>query len=165
VGTNNSGDYQPDVMAGVSGLPELGYMSNDHAACADSYQSVVCEANSTSFLGFALTHPPSHPYHCLDNWVDASPGCNVDPDNLPPPTFIANATEELATLLAATDFKNALDDQSVTYQFCTVGSDTGNHQYRHLHGTHLLDPDVDCDSPLSGSVFDNMMEFIANNLP
>jgi acetyl esterase/lipase len=154
---------KPDVVAAASGHPEIGYMSNGHTACADAYipeeQANVCESGTEAYMGGSLGVGP-YTGACQDNWTDASPACTIDADM--PPTFIANGSNELVAFQAAQDFADNLDFfiGSANYQLCEVSSE-GN---EHLHGTQLLDPDVDCDSPYSGSVFDNMMAFIANNL-
>jgi acetyl esterase/lipase len=155
------GDTRPDVMAGVSGEPVVGYMSNGHAACTDAYipegEENVCWVHANAFLGTTLYNPAVD--LCEDNWSAASPTCNVDSQDPPPPTFIANSTDELSALQGALDFKDALDAQSVTWELCTVSAQDG-----HLHGTELLNLNVDCDESTT-SVFDHMMAFIAGNLP
>lgn len=157
-GVTQTGDYKPDVMAGVSPFAELGYMTGEAPMCSGSSDVTLCRGNTEKYMGSVLAHQ-GHPYHCEDNWKDASPDCNISQTNVPPPTFIANATEEFSILLAEQDFDGDLDGVA-EHELCTVDGDNST-----LHGTRLLDPDVDCDSPLSGSVFDNMMDFIADNLP
>jgi acetyl esterase/lipase len=160
-GVTATGDYKPDVMAGVSPFAELGYMSNHRAMCQDSADQGLCQDNTEAFMAITLTHPPGQ-FQCADSWQDASPACNISNENPPPPTFIANATEELSTLLAEQDFDALLEGPPVVHLLCAVGVD--DPRWEHFHGTRLLNPDVECDGT-DDSVFDTMMGFIADNLP
>ena len=76
-----------------------------------------------------------------------------------PPTFIANASDELVPFQAAADLADNLAALPVPYQLCEVSTQG----QEHLHGTQLLNPGVDCDNS-EDSVFDNMLSFIADHL-
>jgi len=156
--TGVRGVSMPDAMAGASGHPEMGYMSDLNAACREAFPppGSACWTDSTIFLGFPLD--ASHDW-CGDgggdNWSSASPECNVDPLNLPPPTFIANATQELSSFRGATDFKATLDADRVPEQFCTVSG-----RFAHDHGSDLLNPGVPCDQRPGTDVITNLIEFL-----
>ena len=149
--TGEEGVSRPDVMAGFSGHPEMGFMSDGNAACDEApnaYQQNLCRTRSEAYIGYPLTVNSSQ---CLDNWAFASPACNIDLDNLPPPTYIANATEELSAYQGAVDFAGFLNGHS-DYRLCTVdGAD---------HGTELFNDT--CESPLSGTAYEGMIDFFGD---
>jgi hypothetical protein len=150
------GDSRPDVMAGLSGHPEMGYMSDSFAACVESDQPFICDQNSTAYMNASLD--TSH-VQCGDNWRFASPACNVSDTSPPPPTFIGNSSNELSAFLAAQDFDFKLTHvvPPVADQLCKVSQGGG-----HLHGTQLLGPDVHCDG-LTDTVYDEMINFIESH--
>ena len=156
--TGVRGESMPDAMAAASGHPEMGYMSDRKAACQESFPpgGSACKTDSTIFLGFPLDS--SHDW-CGDgggdNWSPASPECNVNPLNLPPPTFIANATQELSAYRTATDFKATLDAHGVPEQFCTVSG-----RFAHDHGSDLFNPGVPCDQRPGTDVISNLIQFL-----
>jgi pectinesterase len=159
--TGVTGDTKPDVMAGASGQPEMGYLSDLRPACEEAYLPFIgeCWVDSTAYFGAPLDRTPDW---CGngggDNWSPGSPACNVDPSNLPPPTFITNATEELSAYQGTLDFRGQLDGL-VANQLCTV---SGIHS--HDHGTGLLTPGEPCDEVPGTDVLSNMVAFLKTYL-
>jgi len=152
------GGSRPDLMAGFSGHPELGYMSNGVTACSVAYPSpTICTNNATDYMG-AFTGTGQ----CGDSWWPGSPACNLNVTSLPPPTFIANATDELVAYQAALDLKSVLQANSVTFQLCTIGNNGPPwNSDSHLHGTQLIDKTC----PATGkTVFQSLFDFISANL-
>jgi acetyl esterase/lipase len=156
--TGVAADSVPDIVAGFSGHPEMGFMSDDEPSCdagPTQAERDICWRNSEQYMNVLLTLSGTH---CNDNWATASPACVIDPENLPPPTYIANGTNELSAYQAALDLGVQLDFYGMhDWTLCSVSQ--GNGEY---HGTELFGKA--CDSPLTGNAYDNMIEFIEANL-
>ena len=173
------GGTRPEVVAGASGHQEMGYMSDRNSACDEAYgpTQTECWNDSQTYLGFPLDNSLDW---CGDgggdNWKVASPACNLP--TIPPPTFIANATQELSAYESATDFKLLLEPKNQPIGFCTVSDPS----HVHSHGTQLLVPGVPCQeipgqdplramepaelrpAPVARHVFTAMVNFIQSNL-
>jgi acetyl esterase/lipase len=154
------GDTRPDVMAGASGQAELGYMSTGQPSCDSAWPQPKgpheCWVGTAAYMNssFDFQGPA-----CFDNWAIGSPSCNVNELLPPPPTFIANATRELAAYQAALDFERGLRERSVTVDFCSVAGAKA-----HDHGTQLLAQHVPCQEHPSMDVYTAMIQFLKANL-
>jgi acetyl esterase/lipase len=165
--TGIPGDSQPDLMAGGSGHPEMGYMSDLAKACEESDQSATCRANALAYMNFNLDNSRDW---CGDgggdNWSPASPACNVT--STTPGAFIANATKELSAYVAAEDLAGRLAYNQVSYTFCTVGNDDTSNRASHYHGTQLFDfnlnPAPTC-AENGQPPLDYLIQWINGNLP
>ncbi|HEY6784400.1 MAG TPA: alpha/beta hydrolase [Gemmatimonadales bacterium] len=160
--TGTVGGTRPDLMAGFSPVPELGYMSDGNTACSVAYPNpggvTLCTNNTTDYMAGALTGTGQ----CGDSWAAGSPACNVNGTSLPPPTFMANATDDLVAYKAATDLQFKLDTFGVTEQLCTIGNNGPPwNSDSHLHGTQLIDKTC----PATGkTVFQSLFDFISLHL-
>lgn len=153
-----TGSTRPDVVAGVSGPTELGYMTNGHISCADSWiphgAQNKCWPHTELFMGGAIQGGPTV---CTDTWAPGSPACNI-PTSGAKPTFIANASEENTPFQEADDYNTNLGNQLVVTYLCKVS----NAAWKHNHGTQLLLAAVKCDNR-TDYVFDWMMSWISTH--
>jgi acetyl esterase/lipase len=113
-----TGARRPDASVGWSGIPDIGYLSDGLPSCDHSKDPDYCRSGTDPYVGCLLQD-------CESRWNNASPITWVDSSD--PATFIANATEELSPLLAATDFREALEAANVPFYFCEVGGSPRAH--------------------------------------
>ena len=158
--TGTVGGTRPNLMAGFSPVPELGYMSTGVTACSVAWPTPdLCITNTTDYMAGPLIMQTGQ---CGDTWAPGSPACNINASSLPPPTFIANATDELVAYQAALDLRQNLDDNLVIDELCTIGNNGPPwNSDSHLHGTQLIDKTC----PGTGhTVFQELFNFISAHL-
>lgn len=82
-GMHASGNSKPDAVAGWSGAPDIGFLSDNEPSCDHSVDPDYCNTSAEWYTGCPLQGPGS----CESTWDDASPINWVGGGE--PPTFIS----------------------------------------------------------------------------